>query len=260
MIADIHAHMHLIPPQVLEEVPAYIISSCTERGELTAVLSMADSFPQIRISAALHPQIAWTENPYTDFLEQAAPWLTAIGETGLDFYPANPPPKQQIAVFSRHISIANRCGKPLIIHCRNAFDQIFDILEKENNTVPVLFHGYSGGFKYLDKIVKKGYHISFGTSLTWPQSAKLRRIASEMPQELIAAETDSPYGAFWRDHSLSNIPVRITEVIEAIGRLRQNDRMEAQIWENTVRIFNFKQGETNRWKENLRQLLTDFPF
>ncbi|MEO0225456.1 MAG: TatD family hydrolase [candidate division WOR-3 bacterium] len=117
--------------------------------------------------------------------------VIAIGETGLDFYRSYSPPDRQKDLFRRHIDLAKKTRKPLIIHVRQAFDEVLKILGEEDYHSGV-FHCYSGDLNFARRIVEMGFYISFSGSITFAGS-RLPLIINDLPRERILVETDAPF-------------------------------------------------------------------
>ena len=230
MTIDIHCHLPYLVYNEIKNLnshadrPEIIISSCTYLFEYEKIKDM----PNIEISVGVHPQaVDFDSEKCIDFFESLPVILknykiSAIGEIGYDL-------------------LAKKFSFPVIIHCRNAFEKLFESLEKTAFDLPVIFHGYSGGFKYLDTIKKKGYIISFGLPLTYENSSKLRRIVGMLPIEQILTETDSPFCCSYRGQERS-FPFMVKNVTQKIAEIKNLDfkEVEQKITENARRIFHEK--------------------
>jgi TatD DNase family protein len=141
-------------------------------------------------SAGLHPW--FLENGYRanlSSLEKAIqnPRVLAVGECGLDTICRTDYPLQQ-QCFRLQVQMANRCGKPLILHCVKAFDDVQRILKEEKAVVPVIFHGYHKSGILALQLIKSGYYLSFGKSL-W--QAATAAVFKTMALNRIFLETDT---------------------------------------------------------------------
>ena len=127
--------------------------------------------------------------------------MVAVGETGLDFYRDRSPRDRQEAAFRGHIQLAKETGKPLIIHDRDAHDEVVRIMQEENAAaVGGVLHCFSGDLDMARKCVEMGFYISFAGPLTYPKNDELRTIAQALPIDVMLVETDCPYLApqSWR--------------------------------------------------------------
>ncbi|HEU5475767.1 MAG TPA: TatD family hydrolase [Actinophytocola sp.] len=123
----------------------------------------------------------------------AGPRVVAIGETGLDYYWDYAPPDAQQAAFRWHIDLARRVGKPLMIHCRDAYEDVLRILDEEGAPEPVVFHCFSGDAAIARRCVAAGYVLSFAGSVTFRNAAALRAAAELVPDGQLLVETDAPF-------------------------------------------------------------------
>ncbi|MFC7718899.1 TatD family hydrolase [Nonomuraea recticatena] len=145
---------------------------------------------------AIHPNEAHAATPEVlAEIEALAcePDVRAIGETGLDYYRDWASKDDQHASFRAHIEIAKRTGKALVIHDRDAHDDVFRVLAAEGAPDRVVFHSYSGDAEMAKKCVEAGYFMSFSGPVTYKNAAYLREAARVAPKELILVETDAPY-------------------------------------------------------------------
>jgi TatD DNase family protein len=141
-------------------------------GEEWVLQSKYRQYDEVRLpgyySIGLHPWYI-DENNWKEQFEllkrySIEPSVLAIGECGLDRITATDFVVQQ-KVFAAQIQWANEIGKPLIIHCVRAYDEVMTVLHKEGNKVPVIFHGYSKNASLAKKITDKGYYLSFGKAI-----------------------------------------------------------------------------------------------
>ena len=246
---DFHAHMHLFDYSETKEIlsnpncPDIIVNSVYNNAQLEYGIQLKNqNSDRFLISSGIHPQIADITDENLKFfkkIEENIKQICAIGEVGYDLYETNPPFESQRKIFRKEIEIAENYSLPLIIHCRNAFEQILEDLKKTN--VPVIFHGYSGGFKYLNDILKRNYYISFGTPLTYEQSKNLKRIAEQTLSRQILTETDSPFNLKRHaDYQIQkNKPYNLKNIISVLAEIKQisQNEIEAAIFENYREIF-----------------------
>ncbi|GAB3283807.1 TatD family hydrolase [Parasphingorhabdus pacifica] len=147
-------------------------------------------------AVALHPTRAKDfDDSVRSTLEELArrPRVVAVGETGLDYYWDYSPPEAQHEAFRWHIDLAKRVGKPLMIHDREAHEDIFEILEKEGAPETVVFHCFSGDAEFAKSCVEAGYVLSFAGTVTFRNAAELREAARIVPGEQLLVETDAPF-------------------------------------------------------------------
>ncbi len=121
------------------------------------------------------------------------PRVVAVGETGLDYYWDYSPRAAQREAFAWHIDLAKRTGKPLVIHDRDAHDDVLAILEREGATVTVVFHCFSGDAAMARRCLDSGYLLSFAGTVTFRNAHALRAAARLVPDDAILVETDAPF-------------------------------------------------------------------
>ncbi|HEV2452125.1 MAG TPA: TatD family hydrolase [Streptosporangiaceae bacterium] len=123
----------------------------------------------------------------------AQPQVKAVGETGLDYYRDWATPAVQREWFRAHIGIAKRTGKALVIHDREAHDDVLRILAEEGPPEKVVFHCFSGDERMARQCAEAGYVMSFAGNLTFTSAQPLRDAAAAAPVDLLLAETDAPF-------------------------------------------------------------------
>ncbi len=238
-VFDSHAHLaDAAFDGILDEVIARARSAGVE-----GVINLGDTLPMsqkalkqarrypdfIRAAVGIHPYEA---SQYSDKTEAALEKLAvdelicAIGEIGLDYVPRTidyAPRDVQRNVFRRQLALARNLNLPVAIHCRNAYDDLIEILETEvpNGTRGVV-HCFSGNSEDARRILDLGFYIAFTGTITFKNAGALRKIASVIPLERILIETDSPY---LTPHpyrgARPNEPAYVRFIAEAISALRE---------------------------------------
>ena len=120
--------------------------------------------------------------------------IRAVGEIGLDFYWKDCPPDVQIPVFIDQLHLARDIKKPIVIHCRDAYEETIKILRDEGfHGYPLLWHCFGGTRDQAQYLVDAGWHISVPGPVTYPANAPLREALSCIPKDRLLTETDCPY-------------------------------------------------------------------
>ena len=119
--------------------------------------------------------------------------LVAVGETGLDYFYEHSNRKEQQKFFSKYIELAKECDLPLVIHCRDAFEDFYAIMDDEFQGERVIMHCFTGTMEEAKQALDRGYHISFSGIVTFKKSGELREVAKAVPLDRLLIETDSPY-------------------------------------------------------------------
>ncbi len=202
----------------------------------------------IYLSLGIHPHNAKdvTRETLKEIEKLASrPKVVAIGETGLDFYRNLSPPKIQEEVFRRHIEMANRLGLPLVLHCRQSYQRVLEILDEEG--IPEaggMVHCFSGDMPTAEEFLKRGFYISFSGTITYPKAHTLRTIAREVPLDRVLLETDAPFLSPQPYRGKRNEPAYIVETFKLWAQIREMslDRAKEIIKENCLRLFRIREG------------------
>jgi len=153
----------------------------------------------------------------------ALPDVRAIGETGLDYYWDRVDPLVQQAAFRTHIEIAKRAGKALVIHDRDAHDDVLRILEEVGAPDRTVFHCFSGDITMSRHCVERGYYLSFAGTVTFKNAGALREAAAVVPLELMLVETDAPFLAPVPYRGRPNAPYLIPLTVRALAEVKGVD-------------------------------------
>lgn len=151
----------------------------------------------------------------------ALPQVRAIGETGLDYYRDHAAPQLQRDWFRAHIAIAKRTGKVLMIHDRDAHEDVLRILAEEGPPEKVVFHCFSGDAAMAKRCAEAGYVMSFAGNVTFASAHQLREAALAAPVELLLAETDAPFLTPVPHRGRPNTPAMVAHTIRFLAGLRQ---------------------------------------
>lgn len=169
--------------------------------------------------------------------------IVAIGECGLDYYRLTPETKnRQKEIFTRHIALASELKKPLMIHCRNAFADLLDILNSKFKILhsnPGIVHFFSGTINDAERLLELGFSFSFGGVLTFTRDYDEQ--VKYIPLDKILLETDAPYVAPAPYRGKRNEPAYVVEVAKKLAELKGKtfDEVAEKTTENAMKIFNF---------------------
>jgi TatD DNase family protein len=201
------------------------IGNGPELEKLGAALPYADGNDWIYAAAGVHPHEAKhaTDAHYAE-LERIArhPRLIAWGEIGLDYHYDHSPRDVQANVFRHQIGQARAAGKPIIIHCRDAWSDCLNILEEDwrSSGLGGIFHCFMGTMEEAQRGMDMGFMISFAGNATYPKAQSLRDVAKEIPLDRLLVETDSPFLAPQSHRGRRNEPAYVAEVAQTIGNVR----------------------------------------
>ena len=198
----------------------------------------------IYAGVAIHPNEAHAATPETLAEIEALAGrdeVRAVGETGLDYYRDWAAKDDQHASFRAHIEIAKRTGKALVIHDRDAHDDVLKVLAAEGAPPVVVFHSFSGDSDMAKKCTEAGYFMSFSGPVTYKNASYLREAAQVAPVELMLVETDAPYLPPVPYRGKPNAPYLIPVTLRAMAAARDDDEdlLAAAVAANTARAFGY---------------------
>lgn len=239
---DAHCHLHfpqfdadrqeVLNKMEQEGMGAVVIGTDYETS--TAALELAKTKEFLWAAVGLHPNDEATFDA-GQFEELARdPKVVAIGECGLDYFRSKPDGQKE--KFEAQIALAERVGKALIIHCRNAHDDLLKILEEQKPTVPVVIHFFTGSGELAERYLALGCYLSFPgpTTYTTEYDDSIR----VCPLERLLVETDAPFAAPVPHRGQRNEPLYALRVAEKVAQIK--DISPSQVWsvvlENARRI------------------------
>ena len=208
-------------------------------------VKLAEHWPNVLAAVALHPN----EAPVVADLEAdlaiieklaSHPRVRAIGETGLDFFRTEPAlQERQKYSFRRHIELAKRVDKALVIHDRDAHRAVLDLLIEEGAPTNTIFHCYSGDAEMARECIEKGYILSFAGTLTFKNAPALREAVMLVPLDQLLVETDSPFLAPMPHRGALNTPAQIPTILRFMADERGEDvdELATAISNNCERLF-----------------------
>jgi TatD DNase family protein len=253
MLVDSHCHLDFA--DFAEELDAVVqravdagiermVTISTRVKKFDQVLAIAGRFEQIFCSIGTHPHNADEELDVT--AEQlvalsAHRKVVAIGEAGLDYFYDNSPREAQAQGLRNHIAAARMTGLPLVIHARDADDDMAAILreESEKGAFPAVLHCFSSGKDLAETGIALGHYVSFSGILTFKKSDELRAIARDLPADRILVETDAPYLAPAPHRGKRNEPAFVARTAAVLAEARgvSVEAIADQTSENFFRLF-----------------------
>jgi TatD DNase family protein len=207
MLIDSHCHLDTFDDAEIPEVIARAREAGVERmvtigiraHQSAAVRSLTERFPEVWGTVGVHPQRVG-EAPLPSVAELLAladhSRIVGLGESGLDYFYDKAPHEMQREGFRRHIKAAQLSGLPLVVHTRDADEDIQAVLEEEHRAdgpFPFVLHCFSSGRALAEAAVRLGGYVSFSGILTFRNGEAIRAIAADLPEERLLVETDSPY-------------------------------------------------------------------
>jgi TatD DNase family protein len=196
---DTHCHLQLDgrPPGVLlERAPDvdWLVAPGVDAASSEASADLARRHPgRVLATAGLHPHEAgrWPEEEAR--IVELAGSAAAIGETGLDHYRDLAPRPAQRGAFRAHLELAGALGKPVIVHCRDAFAEVHEMLAEADLAGDVVLHCWTGGPRWSRRFAELGVTFSFAGPVAFETGDTVRRGAEVIPPDRVMVETDTPY-------------------------------------------------------------------
>lgn len=214
-------------------VGAAVTICCRISDEFPDVLKVARSLPNVWCTIGTHPHEAGdaAEAAVTQAdivrLATSDPKVIGIGETGLDYFYNHSNATDQQACFRKHIRAAIQADLPLIIHARDADEDIIKILKEEGagqgSKVRGVMHCFSSGRTLAEQAVEIGFYISFSGILTFKKADELRAIATDVPLDRLLVETDSPYLSPEPVRGPVNQPAHVVHTARKLAEIKKLD-------------------------------------
>lgn len=249
------AHAHLTSEENVDVTPLLerasaagvkgVINVCCDLEDLQRGICLAKSKQPLKIytSAALTPHEATKDD--AEFFKEIerlalAKELVAIGETGLDYHYNYAPRDVQIEVLKRYLQLANSVNLPVVIHCREAFDDLCKIIDETCPHIKVMLHCFTGTLEEAKRAVERGWYVSLSGIVTFAKSIELQKVALFIPKNLLLIETDSPYLAPQGFRGKKNEPAYLVHTALFVANLRNEsiDALAQSSTQNVQRLFN----------------------
>ena len=206
-----------------------MITVGTDMASSTQAVQTANRYHGVWAVVGIHPNDAMEATPQVmEVIERLVKQdiVVGVGETGLDYYRDHTTPQQQEASFRKHIRLATKHDRALVIHCREAWDECLQILEEEGAPERVVMHCFSGDEDVAAHCVEKGYYMSFAGNVTFKNAEELRVAAAAVPLELLLTETDSPYLTPAPHRGKPNDPAHVPFVLQQLAEVKDVDVAE----------------------------------
>ncbi|MGE5530879.1 MAG: TatD family hydrolase [Bacteroidota bacterium] len=251
-LIDSHAHLNdprFSPdlPQVLERSReagiVAIVNVGFDLGSSRLAVAMADEHADLYAAVAVHPHDASDVDDETlqTLRELAAnPKVVAVGESGLDFFRNLSPPQVQRKAFEQFIGLSAGVGKPLIVHCREAQDEVLKVLDANLDPAQtVVMHCFAGGMDFAEQCLQRGFHLGMAGTVTYPKSQVLRQVVAVTPAERLLIETDCPWLPPQGHRGERNEPAYIFKTLETVAAAREMavEETAALTTSNARRVF-----------------------
>lgn len=248
-------HCHLDFPDFADELDGVIaraetagvglmVSISTRIHRFDRLLQIADAHANVFCSVGTHPHYAHEELdvPVEEIVRLSRhPKVVAIGEAGLDYFYDKSPRVAQEQGFRAHIAAARETQLPLVIHARDADENVASILEEEmaNGTFPAVLHCFTGGADLARRGLELGLYVSFSGILTFKKSEELRAVAKSVPLDRLLVETDAPYLAPGKYRGKRNEPAYVVQTAAELAKVKgvTLDELAQATTENFFRLY-----------------------
>lgn len=239
MLIDSHAHIDLPDFDADREE---VLSRARQQGVTTIInigidlkssrksIQIAQSHPDVFTSVGFHPnESAQIKDGDLDQLARLTTEakVVAIGEIGLDFYRKWSPHPRQVEAFQQQLAVAEELNLPVIIHSRNASQEVWDILSRwakatsASSRLRGVIHCFSGDIELARRYIELGFLISLAGSLTYPKALDKVRVAQELPLDKLLVETDSPFLAPQLHRGRRNEPSYVALVVDKLAEIKK---------------------------------------
>ncbi|MCC6740010.1 MAG: TatD family hydrolase [Planctomycetia bacterium] len=250
MLVDTHCHLAYDELRndlagVLGRAEAAGVGRCvvigTDVPSTCDALALAESDRRLFAAAGIHPNDCEGFRDWASLEDLARrPRVVALGETGLDWYRTTASREAQREAFARTMDIANALKKPVVIHCREAYDDTLDMIASARPAG--VMHCFAGDEKHARRALDLGFYISFAGPVTYKKSEPLRKIASWVPRDRILVETDAPFLPPEPHRGKRNEPAFARLTAECVAKCQglAFEDFARQESENAARLFGWK--------------------
>lgn len=233
VLIDTHAHLDM--PEFKDDLPE-VLRRAREQDVLQTItvgidlessrsaVAIAAMFPEVHATVGCHPHGAGeVRSADLEGISRlsSSPKVVAWGEIGLDFFRRYAPREDQLRVFSRQLETARELGLPVVIHDRDAHEEVLSALRRVGKQHrPGVIHCFSGDHALAMDLVALGYYISIPGTVTYKQAAVTREVATQLPLDRLLVETDAPFLAPVPKRGKRNEPAYVRYTAETIAGLR----------------------------------------
>ena len=250
MLIDTHCHLEKKDYKDLEKVIDDIFNTDISKIIISGydvisnneALDLADKYDNVYVSIGYHPSSVdeITEKEY-ELLEKQLSHkkVVAIGEIGLDYYWVKDNKEKQILMFKRQLDLADKYGKTIIVHNREATSDIYDILKSKK--IKGILHCYNDSLVMAYKFIDIGLFLGIGGIATFKQNSQIKEVIKDIPLEYIMLETDSPYLTPEPFRGKQNNPKYISYIAKEIAKIKgvTYDEVAHQTTSNAKGLFDF---------------------
>ncbi len=243
-IIDTHCHLYweslfhevdaVIQRAVEHDVTEFVVPGIDIKTSQAAI-QLAEDHPMIYAAVGIHPnsEVEVTEELF-DQLEEllSHPKVVAVGEIGLDYYRNKSTKETQKMLLQRQLDIAINFNLPIILHNREAIEDLFQVInERKNDLAPArngkpngVFHAFSEDLQWAKQVTQMGFYIGVGGMITYPKANNLREVVRSIPHENILVETDAPFLPPQPFRGKRNEPAYLSIIVNELSKELNLDR------------------------------------
>ncbi len=251
----VDSHCHLDFPELQENLAdvmsrarnaniATMVTICTRMDKFAGVVEIAEQYDHVWCTIGVHPHEAqdYTDLTVSALLESAEHQkCVAIGECGLDYYYNRSPHEDQIAVFRTHIAAARESGLPLVVHTRDADDDMAAILTEEmgKGAFKGVLHCFSSSQRLAKAALKIGFYISMSGIVTFKNAADVQKTADFTPLDRLLVETDAPFLAPVPKRGKTNEPSFVAHTAQKLADIKaiSGEKLAIATTDNFFQLF-----------------------
>ncbi len=254
MIIDSHCHMYdkafkddfdeVYNRALNKDVKKFLMVGCNEESNLN-VIELQKKYNEVYATVGVHPSyVNETKEEYFIELEKIIKnnKIYAIGECGLDYYWTKDNIELQKTYFIKQIEISIKYDLPLIIHCRDAVSDMFDILKSYKDKIKYVLHGYSGSLEMAKRFIEIGAYLGIGGVVTFKNAKSVKEVVKEIDIKHLLLETDCPYLTPSPHRGKRNEPSYLEYIALEIASLKgiTYNEVISETTNNTINLFKLK--------------------
>lgn len=249
------SHCHLDLPELASEQAVHwrdaqragvekLLIPAVEQAAWRNLLHLHQLHPYWHIALGIHPW--WAEKAAPDALSELdallakhSPYITAVGEIGLDFVLDTNTFSMQENLFSNQLSLAKQYHKPVILHHRKSQSQLLAELKKQQFAEGGILHAFSGSQQQARGFTDLGFKLGIGGTITYERAEKTRNTVQKLPLDCFVLETDAPSMPLAGYQGQINTPAQLALVFDAFCQLRPESpqQIAQQLWQNTLSVL-----------------------
>jgi len=233
MLIDTHCHLDAaefdadrdaVALEALQQGVTSIVVPAVARHHFDDVIALSNKHKHCAYALGIHPM--YVDDAHEDDLSVLSAYVAkhhpvAIGEIGLDYFVTKANIEQQTHYFTEQLKIAKQHDLPVILHVRNAIDDVLKYLRKAGVKGGIA-HAFNGSFQQAEQFIALGFKLGFGGAMTYSRALHIRELAKKLPLEAMVLETDAPdIPPEWLGKNGRNTPVQTVKIAQFLADLRQ---------------------------------------